>query len=332
MRRCRPTARPFAAWLPTLAGLACLASCAEDAPAPPAPAPAGTSSAAPAAESPEAPTAEVGPAWPHVFPTGAHEPVVAEILARANLPKVPNTAASATQRAALDEAKNLTKRLSLRFQLDLGQSLARAYQENLFPERALEVLGLCLREDAEDPLTLKLLAGSLNAEGRFEDALRVLEQLTRTTPQDAGLAGPLFTAHFELGDLARAREALEVGRELAPFLAHLDLALGRVLMAEGDAATALEHLERAAENLPTTTEAWFRLAMCYDELERFDEAAAASAVHKRLDQMKEFGIELTQPEAERRRALVEALAASGDAGGAERERAALERDFPTPAD
>lgn len=266
--------------------------------------------------------------WPQRFAPGAHEPILAAVLARAKLPSVPDTAASSTQRVALDQAANLTKRLSLKIKVDLAQNLARVYQENLFPERALEVLGLCLERDPNDPLTLKLLAGSLSAEGRFEDALKVLEHLTRETPNDAGLAGPLFNAHWELGDLAGARAAIERGVELAPFLPHLELALGRILMAEGDAAAAQPRLARATTNLPTDTEAWYRYALCLDELGRFEEAEHAMAVHKRLDQMKEFGIDLNQPERARRAALVDALAASGDAAGAQAERAALDADFP----
>lgn len=270
--------------------------------------------------------------WPATLAPDAYAPILAAARAGAVLPKVPAIAASSTQRQALVLAKNLSMRLSLRFELPLAQSLARLYQDNLFPDRALQVLGLCLESKSIDPMTLKLLAGSLSAEGRFEEALAVLEHLTRETPNDAGLAGPLFVAHWELGQLPQARQALARGLELAPFMPHLELAMGRVLFAEDNADEALPFLQRATQSLPNETEAWYRLALCLDELGETEAAAEAHARHARLDQMKEFAIPTNLSPRARRDALIVALEQSGDLAGAERERAALRAEDASAPD
>jgi Flp pilus assembly protein TadD len=313
-----------------IVGALCLAACApEPTPAPPAPQPSLPKAEPPTtSSSPKPAPAQVAPAtaWPTTLAPDAYEPILDAVRANAVLPKVPTIAASSTQRQALVQAKNLSMRLSLRFELALAHSLARNYQENLFPDRSLQVLGLCLESKNVEPLTLKLLAGSLSAEGRFADALAVLEHLTRLTPNDAGLAGPLFVAHWELGQLPQARQALARGLELAPFMPHLELAMGRVLFAEDNAEEALPFLQRATESLPNETEAWYRLALCLDELGETEAAADAHARHARLDQMKEFSIPTNLAPRARREALIAALVQSGDFAGAERERAALLAD------
>lgn len=265
--------------------------------------------------------------WPHIFEEDAWRAVVDKLVAGAALPSVPTDYATHSQQQALARAKTLTQRLSLRpNEASLGQALAKLYAENLFPDRAMGVLGLCLKNSPDDLLTLKLAAVSLNASGQFEDGLALLEHLTRVTPNDQGLAGPLFGAYWELGELDAARAALERGLEIAPFNPNLELALGRVLFEEGDSEGALPHLETAAKNLPSSTEAAYRYATCLDELGMDEQAAAAEMRHSRLIQMEEFGIGNALPEGQRRRALVEALEASGDHAGAEREREAMRAD------
>lgn len=258
---------------------------------------------------------------------GAHLAVVERLRVGAHLPSVPTDYATAAQQQALSRAKNLTQRLSLRTSDPrLSQGLAKLYAENLFPDRAMAVLGLCLEAEPTNPVTLKLTAASLNSAGEFLDAVALFEELTRITPMDQGLAGPLFRAYWELGELDAAHQALQRGLEIAPFNPHLELALGRVLFEEGDAESAAPHFERAAANLPSDTEAWYRLSTCLAELGREEQAAAAEAHHSRLIQMEEFGIGNAMPEGQRRRALVRALEESGDSGGAQREREALLAD------
>jgi tetratricopeptide (TPR) repeat protein len=265
--------------------------------------------------------------WPRVFAEDAWLAVVEELKSGAELPSVPKSSATHSQAQALVKAKTLPQRLSLgSTDPKLGQSLARLYAENLFPDRARAVLGRTLVQDPENLLTLKLAAVSLNASGRFEDGTAILEYLTTVTPNDQGLAGPLFGGYWELDELDAAEMALERGLEIAPFNANLEVGLGRVLFEQGRSEEAATHLKTAATGLPSDTEAWYRYATCLDELGRAEEAAAAGARHSRLIQMEEFGIGSALPEGVRRRKLVEALEKTGDLAGAERERAALVAD------
>ena len=238
-----------------------------------------------------------------------------ELRAGAGLPSVPTDYATAGQMLALGEARNLTRRLSLdRSKRDLALKLANLYATNLFPDRAMAVLGLCLELELEHPLTLKLAAASLSGAGRFEDAAAVLEHVAVLTPDDHALAGPLFSVYWELGDLEAARAALDRGLELNPLSPHLALRLGQVLFEEEGPEAALPHLERAALALPNDAEAWHRYATCLEELGREDQAEPARAKHALLDQMIEFGVGDLLPWSERLELLAEKLEATGGPG------------------
>ncbi|MDF1800949.1 MAG: tetratricopeptide repeat protein [Planctomycetota bacterium] len=225
--------------------------------------------------------------------------------------------------AALAEARILTQRLSLNpAKLDLGLKLANLYANNLFPDRAMAVLGLCLELEEQVPVTLKLCAASFAGLGRFEESAALLEHVARLDPTDHGLAGPMFRAYWELGELGAARAALDKGLELQPFSPHLRLRLGQLLVEEGQLEAALPELEAAAQNLPNSTEAWFRYGRCLEELGREDEAVEVARHHGLLVQMEEFGI----PDHLTWRVRVERLAGrldeTGDGAGATALRAA----------
>lgn len=267
----------------------------------------------------------LAPNWPRRREVDAHVPILAAIIAGAKLPGVPKVYATSAQQRALVSAKNLTQRLGLRSgDIKLGRSLAQLYASNLFPDRALSVIGLCLEARPADSLSVKMAGAFLKDAGRFEDAAAVFEHLAHQAQNDASFAGPLFDIYWELGDFERAEAALQRGLDLAPFTPALHLAMGRLLFESDRSEEALTHFETAAANMPGSIEAWYRLAACLGELGRDQEAAKADAVHRRLDQMEEFGIDNNQSSKQRRLALIQALEESGDQASADRERAALE--------
>ena len=261
--------------------------------------------------------------WPALFAVDAWRAPVVELKGLAKVPRVPTDYATASQMAALAEARTLTQRLSLNpARQELGLKLANLYANNLFPDRAMAVLGLCLEIEEEVPVTLKLCAASLAGKGRFEDSAALLEHAARLDPTDHGLAGPLFRAYWELGEIESARAALDKGLALQPFSPHLRLRLGQLLFEEGQLEAALPELETAAQNLPNATEAWFRYARCLEELGREAEASEVAWHHGLLVQMEEFGIPDHLTWFVRVERLAVRLDETGDGAGAAAVRAA----------
>lgn len=265
--------------------------------------------------------------WPRLQPDDAWRAVLEELQAGAGMPTVPTESGTSEQRQALDRARALTERISLA-PADGGLllKLANTYATNLFPERSLAVLGTRLVQAPDDLLALKLAAAGLAGKSRHTDALALFEHLAQITPQDVGLAGPMYKSYWESGQHAAGRAALEKGLELHPFQPHIKLRLGAVLFEFEEYERALELFEDATASRPNDTEAWFRLASCYSELGREAEALCATAEHDRLIQMEEFGISDQLHVGPRRLELVRALVKSGDLVGARRELDALHAD------
>ncbi len=265
--------------------------------------------------------------WPKLQNPDAWEAQLVELQAGAGIPAVPTESGTAEQRQAIDRARALTERLSLSPK-DTGLllKLANTYSANLFPDRSLAVLGTCLSQTPGNSLALKMAAAGLAAQNRHRDALAIWEHLTELTPDDVGLAGPMYSSYWELGELEAGRAALEKGLELHPFQPHLKLRLGAVLFEFEEYESALTLFQDATGSRPNDTEAWYRLASCYAELGAVSEARAATQQHDRLIQMEEFGIPDRLHEGPRRLELVRALVKSGDLIGARRELDNLKDD------
>ena len=111
------------------------------------------------------------------------------------------------------------------------------------------------------------------------EALRLAFDAGRGSPDNEPTAWVLTQAaliFWHEGDLEGALAGLDIVLSLRPSYPQALVARARVLLARGDAARALAHLQQADAQSPTTETAWL-LADVYDALERAADADAARA-------------------------------------------------------
>ena len=132
------------------------------------------------------------------------------------------------------------------------------------------------------------LATALERAGDADGALAAYRELAVAQPRAS-------EGHLGLGVLLLkrgGREAEEGIRELQraleidPNIYEARVALGRALVARGRAAEAVEHLRRAAELAPANPEPHYQLSLAYRRLGRGQEAAAESAIVKRIHESR----------------------------------------------
>lgn len=139
-----------------------------------------------------------------------------------------------------------------------------------------------------DARALFFLATTLERAGDTEGALAAYRQLASKQPR-------AHEGHLGLGVMLIKRggaEADEGMKELAlaleidPNLYEARVTLGRALLSEGRAQEAIEHLRRAAELAPGNPEPHYQLSLAYRRLGRREEAAAESAIVKRIHESR----------------------------------------------
>ena len=132
------------------------------------------------------------------------------------------------------------------------------------------------------------LATALERAGNTDGALAAYRELAAAQPRAS-------EGHLGLGVLLLkrgGREAEEGIRELQraleidPNIYEARVALGRALVARGRADEAVEHLRRAAELAPANPEPHYQLSLAYRRLGRGQEAAAESAIVKRIHESR----------------------------------------------
>ncbi|HEY0174664.1 MAG TPA: tetratricopeptide repeat protein [Pyrinomonadaceae bacterium] len=149
-----------------------------------------------------------------------------------------------------------------------------------------------------DPRPLFFLASSLERAGDDAGALAAYRELAAAQPRAP-------EGHLGLGALlvkrggAEAEEgigALLRAVEIDPGLYEARVTLGRALVARGRAAEAVEHLRRAAALAPGNPEPHYQLSLAYRRLGRKEEAAAESALVKRIHESRRSGAPPPTPE------------------------------------
>jgi Flp pilus assembly protein TadD len=139
-----------------------------------------------------------------------------------------------------------------------------------------------------DARAIFFLATTLERAGDDAEALAAYRELARLRPNDAeghlGLGVLLVKkggASVE-GGLSELVRALEIN----PNLYEARVTLGRALVARGRAAEAVEHLKRAAALAPDNPEPHYQLSLAYRRLGRKEDAAAESAIVRRIHESR----------------------------------------------
>jgi tetratricopeptide (TPR) repeat protein len=159
-----------------------------------------------------------------------------------------------------------------------------------------------LAAQTPDPAREAQRAQELAAAGRIEDAIRIYQDLARTSPNNPvlllNLAVAQYTAkhyreamasanaalkldpgmlparlflgasHLELGEFADAVESLKPVVTANPRERNARLMLGEAMLGSGRAAEAVEHLQGAVEMLPDNPRAWYGLGRALEALGR----------------------------------------------------------------
>ena len=135
---------------------------------------------------------------------------------------------------------------------------------------------------------LFFLATALERSGEIKAALATYRELIAIKPD-------MFEGHLGLGALLLKRGGTEAEEGLKELKRALEInsnlyeahvALGRALIARGRAADAITHLHRAAELAPENPEPHYQLSLAYRRLGKNEEAAAQSAIVKRIHESR----------------------------------------------
>ncbi len=274
---------------------------------------------------PEAPRASAGP--PLDEPRVARlrvEDVRARLVAQAAIPAHPSAWGTEGQHALLARASTLRLLAEHRTDdVELLLELARLYRAALFPERSLQLVGLALRAEPDDPRAL--FEGALGLLDRQEPAAAeaLLAGLLERDPRNLPALRERARVLRRLGDAEGARRAAEAGLGVSAFDGDLKLVLGQLALEAGDAAQAEPLLAAAVRALPESLEARYAHASALRELGRFEEADAQAAVHARLARIDDLGLPAGTSAHDRALALAQADLAAGEIERAEAELRAL---------
>ncbi|MGH9907326.1 MAG: tetratricopeptide repeat protein, partial [Pyrinomonadaceae bacterium] len=143
---------------------------------------------------------------------------------------------------------------------------------------------VAVRVNPADQRALFFLGTTLEQAGDLESAADTYRQLITKQPSVA-------EGHLGLGTILVRRggtqteegiEALKSAIALNPDLYEARVTLGRALVARGRAAQSIEHLVRAAELSPGNPEPQYQLSLAYRRLRRYDKAADATAIVRRI--------------------------------------------------
>ncbi len=145
-------------------------------------------------------------------------------------------------------------------------------------QEAARVLDQVIKVNPRDGDARLLLGSILAEEGKSAEAIGHIEEAVRLMPQSPMAHNALGEALNSAGDLKRARGAFEKAVALDPRFAQAHANLGHVLMQAGESAGASEHLDRAIALLGHTPETAYPLylrAKIYTEQDEIEKAAAA---------------------------------------------------------
>jgi Flp pilus assembly protein TadD len=131
-------------------------------------------------------------------------------------------------------------------------------------------------------------ATELLHEERFREALVLLRDIAKRTPQNPYAYYFMGIGLFEIGELEGARDAYRACLKVAPDHLGARVALSHVLRQLGDAKEAIKEATRALSLAPNDGEALHAVGLAY--LERGDDSAARKYLEAFLDTKPELEV------------------------------------------
>ena len=194
-------------------------------------------------------------------------------------------AVSALKRGRPDEARAVCVRI-LREPADQPKALRLlAMAENARGDSAAAVAAIrrAVGLVPGDPGLMLELAHCLAADDRVAEATAVLGRVVATPPGDPNLCNQVGELFARLGDHREAAAAFERALALAPDLDVARFNLGLLRIADGDARGAAELFRRVCRAQPERPEPWLQLGGALNALGQHEDAAAALESHLRLN-------------------------------------------------
>lgn len=149
--------------------------------------------------------------------------------------------------------------------------LARLYRLKNDHDKAETVLRSILKDDPENEPAVEQLTQLLLDEGKSDEAVSLLVQMTEQSPSPV-LLDLLGDAYTQTHDLAKAEQAYRKAVELDPSELSHQRGLGQTLLAEEKYADALKVYQKLADVMPDDSDVYMRIAQIYRELHQLDKA------------------------------------------------------------
>jgi tetratricopeptide (TPR) repeat protein len=148
-----------------------------------------------------------------------------------------------------------------------------------------------------DPDAHFFLATALERSGDDASALLAFRRLARESPQriEGHLGVGVLLVKKGGTFLDEGMKELRIVLGINPKVYEARVTLGRVLLSTGRPADAIEHLKIAADLAPNNPEPHYQLSIAYRRLGRKEEAAAESAIVKRIHESRRGGAKSKSP-------------------------------------
>jgi tetratricopeptide (TPR) repeat protein len=139
-----------------------------------------------------------------------------------------------------------------------------------------------LEESPNDRDVHAFLIAALEADGKYDEAIRAGELAMKIFRSDPGLAVALGRNYYYAGKNEAAVSQLRQAIELDPNDSEIHWLLGIVLQTDGDLEGALKSFQEAVGKNPENADAHLQMAQVYDQLNRDAEYLQAARTARRL--------------------------------------------------
>jgi tetratricopeptide (TPR) repeat protein len=161
---------------------------------------------------------------------------------------------------------------------DLGRALWRKYELTRDPrwvDRAVEACDGAVARDQLSAAGHTCLGVVYNGTGRYQEAIRELEEAMRIEPTNDAIYLELADAYLGAGQVGRAEATYEQAIAVRPHYAESYLWLGAFYIGQGRVEAAIAAYEQAASLAPDSYPALSGLGVAYYYAERWTEAQRA---------------------------------------------------------